>query len=61
LRDQPPFVSGQTFTVDFPTAGNYKLVCLVHEDMTAAVHVLDTFVPLPHEQSFYDRQAAREA
>jgi hypothetical protein len=29
--------------------------------MTAAVHVLDTFVPLPHEQSFYDRQAAREA
>ena len=57
----PPFVSGQTFTVNFSAAGNYKLVCLVHEDMTGAIHVLDTSVPLPHEQSFYDRQAAREA
>jgi plastocyanin len=57
----PPFVSGQTFSVLFPTAGNFKLVCLVHEDMTATIHVLDTSVPLPHEQSFYDRQAARQA
>jgi plastocyanin len=57
----PPFVSGQSFSVLFPTAGNFKLVCLVHEDMTATIHVLDTSVPLPHEQSFYDRQAAREA
>jgi plastocyanin len=57
----PPFVSGSTFTVNFPTAGNYKLVCLVHEDMTATIHVLDTSTALPHDQSFYDRQAAREA
>lgn len=57
----PPFVSGQTFSVMFPTAGNFKLVCLVHEDMTGVVHVLDTSVPLPHEQSFYDKEAAREA
>lgn len=47
--------------MNFPTAGNYKLVCLVHEDMTATIHVLDTSVKLPHEQSFYDRKAAREA
>ena len=57
----PPSVTAGTFSVLFPTAGNYKLVCLVHEDMTGAIHVLDTSVPLPHEQSFYDRQAAREA
>ena len=37
----PPLVKPQTFTVNFPTAGNYKLVCLVHQDMTGVVHVLD--------------------
>lgn len=57
----PPFVMGQTFSVGFPTAGNYKLVCLVHEDMTATIHVLDTATPLPHDQVFYDREAVREA
>ncbi len=57
----PPFISGQTFTVGFPTVGNFKLVCLVHEDMTATIHVLDTSAKLPHEQSFYDKEAAREA
>jgi plastocyanin len=57
----PPFITGQSFDVLFPTAGNFKLVCLVHEDMTGVVHVLDTSVPLPHEQSYYDQQAAREA
>ncbi len=44
----------------FPTPGNYKLVCLVHEDMTGVVHVLDPSTPLPHDQSFYDKQAAHE-
>lgn len=57
----PPFVTGQTFSVQFTATGNFKLVCLVHEDMTATIHVLDTSVHLPHEQSYYDRQAAREA
>jgi plastocyanin len=57
----PPMVSGQTFNVMFPTAGNFKLVCLVHPDMTAVVHVLDPSAPLPHDQSFYDRQAAAQA
>jgi len=57
----PPFSSGQSFSVLFPAAGNFKLVCLVHEDMTGVVHVLDTNVPLPHDQRFYDHEAAREA
>jgi len=54
----PPLVSGQTFTVNFPTAGNFKLVCLVHENMTGTIHVLAANQPLPHDQAFYDRQAA---
>ncbi len=36
-------------------AGNFKLVCLVHEDMTGVVHVLAPGVPLPHDQAYYDR------
>jgi plastocyanin len=54
----PILVNGATFTVIFPTAGNFKLVCLVHERMTGAVHVLDLSQPLPHDQDFYDRQGA---
>jgi len=54
----PPMVSGQTFNVMFPIAGNFKVVCLVHPDMTGVVHVLDPSTPLPHEQSFYDKEAA---
>ena len=51
---------GQTFTVTFPDAGNFKLVCLVHANMTGTVHVLDLSQPLPHNQDFYDDQAAAE-
>jgi plastocyanin len=54
----PPFVKPATFTVIFPSVGNFKQVCLVHERMTGAVHVLDLSQPLPHDQDFYDRQAA---
>ena len=54
----PPMVSGQTFTVTFPSVGNFKLVCLVHPDMTGVVHVLNTTAALPHGQDFYDKQAA---
>ena len=57
----PPMVSGQTFTVTFPSVGNFKLVCLVHPDMTGVVHVLDTSAPLSHDQAFYDQQAATQA
>lgn len=56
----PPLVKGQTFTVNFPVAGNFKLVCLVHQNMTGVVHVLDGSQPLPHAQSFYDLQGTAE-
>lgn len=46
-----------TYTVTFPTPGNYRLVCLVHANMTGIVHVLDPTEPLPHDQSFYNQQA----
>jgi plastocyanin len=55
----PPLVKGASFTVMFPKAGNYRLVCLVHQNMTGVVHVLDTW-PLPHDQSFYDREAVNQ-
>jgi plastocyanin len=58
----PPSVKGQpTFTVNFPTAGNYKLQCLVHNTMNGVVHVLDVSIPLPHNQAFYNAEAEREA
>ncbi len=53
-------VGGQTYTVSFPTAGNFKLVCLVHVRMTGVVHVLDLSETLPHDQAFYNRQAQNE-
>src|SRR2546426_5340294 len=53
-------VDGQTYTVTFPKAGNFKLVCLVHNNMTGAVHVLDSAEALPHDQAFYDAQARRD-
>jgi plastocyanin len=53
----PPMVKGQTFTVIFPAAGNFKLVCLVHENMTSVVHVFGLAETLPHDQTFYDKQA----
>jgi len=53
----PPLVEGSTFTVTFPTPGNYKLICLVHPDMTGVVHVLEQSKPLPHTQDFYDDEA----
>jgi plastocyanin len=59
--DTPPLTGGQSFTVEFPTAGNYKLVCLFHEQMTGSVHVLDPSLPLPHDQEFYDREASEQA
>ena len=57
----PPVSGGATFTVSFPAAGNFKLVCLLHQNMTGTVHVLDFNEDLPHNQRFYDRQAAQDA
>jgi plastocyanin len=53
-------LGGATYTVQFPTTGNFKLVCLVHANMTGVVHVLDVSETLPHDQAFYDRQAQTE-
>ena len=52
--------AGTTYAVTFPVAGNYRLVCLIHTNMTGLVHVLPPSEPLPHDQGFYDDQAARE-
>jgi plastocyanin len=49
-----------TYTVMFPKAGNFKLVCLVHINMTGAVHVLAGSETLPHDQAFYDDQAQKQ-
>lgn len=59
-----PVSGGTKFTVTFPNAGNYKLVCLVHTQMNGTVHVLpknnDSYAKL-HSQRFYDEQAEDEA
>lgn len=55
-----PVSGGTTFTVTFPNPGNFKLVCLVHTDMTGTVHVLantNQNAALLHTQKFYDDQA----
>ena len=52
---------GEKLTVVFPVAGNFKLVCLLHDNMTGTIHVLDPSQPLPHDQAFYDRVAQSES
>jgi len=52
---------GATYSVTFPSKGNFKLVCLVHTNMTGVVHVLDSLATLPHSQGFYDNEAADQA
>jgi len=54
-------VTGQSYTVSFPVAGNYRLVCLVHANMTGTIHVLNPSEILPHDQAYYDGEAKREA
>jgi plastocyanin len=49
-----------TYKVNFPSPGNFKLVCLLHADMTGVVHVLTASATLPYDQDFYDRQAHSE-
>ena len=50
----------ETYSVTFPAPGNYKLVCLVHADMTGTIHVLSPSATLPHNQAFYDAEAANQ-
>jgi plastocyanin len=54
----PPLGMGQSFAVKFPVAGNFKLVCLVHTHMTGVIHVLPPSAKLPHNQAFYNDEAA---
>jgi len=56
----PPLAKGQTYAVVFPKAGNYKVICLVHNEMNGTIHVLDASLPLPHTQDFYEDQAERQ-
>jgi plastocyanin len=56
----PELVDGATYTVTFPTAGNFKFVCLVHSNQTGAVHVLPLSETLPYDQAFYDSEAHRQ-
>ena len=56
----PIGLNGQSYSVSFPSTGNFKLICLVHVRMTGAIHVLSFTEPLPHDQAFYDREAASE-
>ena len=51
---------GATYTVVFPETGNFKAVCLAHNDQTGTVHVLDPSALLPHDQAFYDQQANKQ-
>ena len=53
-------ITPPTYSVTFPSAGNFKFVCLVHADMTGVVHVQNLSEPLPHDQEFYARQAQSE-
>src|SRR2546421_9583397 len=53
-------INDGSYSVVFPSAGNFKLVCLAHANMTGAVHVLDLATPLPHDQAVYDKLADRE-
>jgi hypothetical protein len=59
-EDAGPTASAPTYSVSFPTAGNFKFVCLIHADMSGVVHVVDAGEPLPHYQDFYDREAQSE-
>jgi plastocyanin len=53
-----PLTKGQDYSVTFPEPGDYKLVCLYHQNHTAVIHVLDLSAQLPHEQAFYSAEAA---
>ncbi len=58
-----PVSGGATFTVTFPNAGNYKLVCLVHTDMNGTVHVLPygADAALLQTQRFLDDEGSDQA
>ena len=56
-----PSADHATYTVKFGTAGNYKLVCLVHANMNGTVHVLGSGAALPFTQAQYEKQGREQA
>ena len=56
-EDSFPGTVTPTYSVSFPTPGNFKFVCLIHADMTGQVHVMPASVTLPYDQTHYDQQA----
>ena len=56
----PPLVQGQSFAVKFPVAGNFSLICLVHDHMTGVIHVLPKSAALPHDQAYYNALATEQ-
>ncbi len=59
-EDTGPPASPLTYSVTFPSTGNFKFVCLIHADMTGVVHVVSLSGTLPYDQNFYDREAQGE-
>ena len=57
INDDP---STPIYTINFPSPGNFKFVCLLHADMTGLVHALNVSDPLPHDQVYYDKIAQNE-
>jgi plastocyanin len=60
LDDSSPSEPPPTYTVSFPSVGNFKFVCLIHADMTGVVHVVDPSAAIPRNRASYDRQARRD-
>lgn len=59
LDDTTGSAPSLTYSVHFPSAGNFKMVCLVHADMTGVIHVIDPSAILPHDHDFYDDEGQR--
>jgi len=60
LDDASPSEEPPTYTVSFPSVGNFKFVCLIHADMTGVVHVVDPSAALPRDSEAYERQARHD-
>lgn len=50
-------VGGQTFTLSFPRAGTYRILCLFHEPaMESTVVVQRVGTPYPHDAAYYRQE-----
>jgi plastocyanin len=49
---------GGPYNLTFTKAGDYQFNCLVHAPMSGVVHVRPAGSSLPHDQAWYDQQAA---